>query len=161
MYVPLHGQPEILCRHPVAIVSDGDFINPATKQRHLNAGRACIERISTSSLTALAGLSTTSPAAIWFTSVSGSCRICAMNLFADGQRFFRLQINGGCAPISWQQPFPHSAAESLILGNLVDNRPYIRNAPKQYLERHPAFKLNAVGFLIHQSANILRQWRRN
>ena len=45
-----------------------------------------------------------------------------MDLFADGQRFFSLKINSGCAAVGWQQPFPHGAA-TLIPGDLVNDRP--------------------------------------
>ena len=57
-----------------------------------------------------------------------------MDLFADGQRFFSLKINGGCAAVGWQQPFPHGAAKTLILGDLVgvvNDRPDVGTPPSR------------------------------
>jgi hypothetical protein len=73
--VPLQRQLHFRPRHAAAIVHHLDAVDPAARKADLDPSRAASIAFSTSSFSALAGRSTTSPAAIRLIKWSGSRRI--------------------------------------------------------------------------------------
>ena len=71
----LNGERQVGLRHAAPIVGDVDAFDAAAGDGGHDAGGAGIQRFSTSSFTAAAGRSITSPAAMRFTMAVGSSRI--------------------------------------------------------------------------------------
>jgi hypothetical protein len=53
-------------------------------------------------------------------------------------------------------PLTKRFTKPLVLGELVQYRPNIRQAAKQDLQRYPPFKPDSVGFLIDDLADVFR-----
>ena len=71
----LHGKGEIISAHADTVIIDNDAAKATTQKTYIDLPRAGIDSVLDQFLDRTCGLSTTSPAAIWLITVSGSRRM--------------------------------------------------------------------------------------